>query len=193
MALYNVEDYFFAQLIALPWRPNDCLLAALNCLFRFPIFTSRWQAHTLAKRVSKLSHKKCIEKKMGAGYTLAMFNKVFLDGRYQYCLEPMSKYPDPERPQSKLLRQQAQWELLQLYVTAQLIESHTVNEILLHGRFNVEGEEVGHYTVFLRVEIAPKKVPVLLHLDINKERPECSHARLFRDLHGDPVDEIDWG
>lgn len=39
--LSNIEDYFFAPVIDLPWPINDCVTLAINSVLRFPAFTNR--------------------------------------------------------------------------------------------------------------------------------------------------------
>jgi hypothetical protein len=82
---------------------------------------------------------------------------------------------------------------LQLDVDNYLNKHHQGNELLLYGRFTQDGNEVRHYTAFLRLELGMQKQPVILHLDSNKDRVECSNSRLFRKHHpGVLVNEIEW-
>ena len=82
---------------------------------------------------------------------------------------------------------------LQLDVDNFLIKYREGNELLLHGRFSKDGNEVGHYSAFLYLELGMEKQAVILHLDSNKDRVECSNSRLFRKHHpGVLVSEIEW-
>jgi len=85
------------------------------------------------------------------------------------------------------------WLRLQLDVDNYLNKQHQGNELLLHGRFSKDGNEVGHYTAFIRLELGMLKQPVILHLDSNKDWIECSNSRLFKKHHpGVLVSEIAW-
>ena len=85
------------------------------------------------------------------------------------------------------------WQRLQVDVDNYLIKYHEGNELLLHCRFSKDGNEVGHYTAFLRLELGMEKQAVILHLDSNKDRVECSNSRLFKKHHPDVlVNEIAW-
>ena len=85
------------------------------------------------------------------------------------------------------------WQRLQVDVDNYLNLHHEGNELLLHGRFSKDGNEVGHYTAFLRLELGMEKQAVILHLDSNKDRVECSNSRLFKKHHpGVLVNEIAW-
>ncbi len=74
-----------------------------------------------------------------------------------------------------------------------LLSGGVENQLLFQGHFRREstGEMVGHVSVFLKLVIAKKAV--ILHLDSNMERPQCSNTKLFKEKFPDrEVDELDW-
>jgi hypothetical protein len=86
------------------------------------------------------------------------------------------------------------WKFLKKDVEFFLLEEGT-KEILLQGRFTVNGREFGHGGAFLRLELrdARPSEPVILYLDGNCDYVQCSDTRRFaRAYPNQKVKELQW-
>jgi hypothetical protein len=83
-----LENYFwFEPAIKMPFIINDCLVHALNYLFRHPIFVTRDQVHRLALRRMKKASDYIIGRKVENGYALSLFANFVVKKDRSYTIE----------------------------------------------------------------------------------------------------------
>ena len=69
-----LKNYFwFEPAIQMPFAINDCLIHAINYIFRHPIFVTRDQVHRLALRKMKKASDYIVSRKVDNGYALSLY------------------------------------------------------------------------------------------------------------------------
>ena len=76
------------------FKVNDCIVHALNYLYRHPVFVKREQVYRLALARSKKAKDYVIEQKIKQGYPLVMFNNFVVKGHKSYITSFHCKYSD---------------------------------------------------------------------------------------------------
>ena len=86
--------FWFEQALNVSFRINDCIVHALNYLYRHPVFVKREQVYQLALARSKKAKDYVIEQKIKQGYPLVMFDNFVVKGHKSYVTSFHSKYSD---------------------------------------------------------------------------------------------------
>ena len=69
-----LKNYFwFEPAIQMPFAINDCLIHAINYIFRHPIFVTRDQVHRLALLKMKKASDYIVSRKVTNGYALSLY------------------------------------------------------------------------------------------------------------------------
>ena len=165
--VYDVElvlvktGYWFEPALLMSFVVNDCLVHAINYLFRHPIFVTRDQVHQLALQRMRKSTDYIVDRKVQSGYSVSLFSGLIVKNHRVYDISHLATYtPKPNmRP----------WVQLELLVASSMLDNIVNDELLIIGTYtNSEGELLKHASTFLRMEVGPSKESVVLHLDSNK-------------------------
>jgi hypothetical protein len=107
---------------------NDCLIHAINYLFRHPIFVTRDQCYQLARQRQRKNADYMISRKVDSGYSVALFSDLIYINYRRYTIEHVKTFAiDIETPV---------WRQLESFILEQMLGiNYMYEQFLLIGSF----------------------------------------------------------
>ena len=183
--LHDKDTIWFEKAKPEEFTVMDCIVHSFNYAIRYPLFTHRDQMHELALARCKKAKYYLMQRKVNKGYPPVIFDNFVVKGNCSYSLECVIEINNDNNKRV--------WENLKIFVEANMVQMGEDSEFVLVGQRINEFEELeSHATTIIRLERWDSnhinKVPVLVHLDCNNDRPACTHpALLERDS-----DQLSW-